>query len=67
MEENKEKSLEDIFSDAQAYIDTRVEYTKLSILEKVSKMVADLITNAAVVVCFVLSFLFASITFPCKI
>ena len=62
MEENKEKNLEDILSDAQAYIDTRVEYTKLSILEKASKMFADLITNAAVIVCFVLAFLFASIT-----
>jgi hypothetical protein len=62
MEENKEKSLEDILSDAQVYIDTRVEHTKLSILEKASKMIADLITNAAVIVCFVLAFLFASIT-----
>ena len=62
MEENKEKSLEDIFIDAQAYIDTRIEYTKLSILEKTSKMFADLITNAAVIICFVLAFLFASIT-----
>ena len=51
MEENKEKSLEDKFIDAQAYIDTRIEYTKLSILEKTSKMFADLITNAAVIIC----------------
>lgn len=62
MEENKEKDLEDIFMDAQAYIDTRIEYTKLSILEKSSKMFADLITNVTVIVCFLLAFLFASIT-----
>ena len=62
MEENKEKSLEDIFIDAQAYIDTRLEYTKLSILEKTSKIFADLITNVTVIVCFVLAFLFASFT-----
>lgn len=62
MEENKEKNLEDILSDAQDYLDTRVEYAKLSILEKTSKMFADLITNAAVIVCFILAFLFASIT-----
>lgn len=62
MEENKEKNLEDIFADAQAYVDIRVEHTKLSILEKASKLFADLITNAAVIICFVLAFLFASIT-----
>lgn len=62
MEENKEKSLEDIFLDAKTYIDTRIEYTKLSAVEKGSKIFADLITNAAVVICFVLAFLFASFT-----
>ena len=62
MEENKEKSLEDIFLDAQDYIDTRIEYTKLSAVEKGAKIFADLITNAAVIVCFVLAFLFASFT-----
>lgn len=62
MEENKEKNLADILADAQSYIDTRIEYTKLSILEKSSKLFADLITNLAVIVCFVLAFLFASIT-----
>ena len=55
MEESKEKSLEEILSDAQAYIDTRVAYTKLSILEKTSKMFADLISNATVIICFVLA------------
>ena len=62
MEESKEKSLAEILSDAQAYIDTRVAYTKLSILEKTSKMFADLISNATVIICFVLAFLFASFT-----
>jgi len=62
MEENKEKDLEEIFLDAKAYIDTRVEYTKLSMVEKGSKIFADLITNAAVIICFVLAFLFASLT-----
>lgn len=62
MEENKEKSLEELFLDARAYIDTRVEYTKLSAVEKGSKIFADLITNAAVIICFVLAFLFASFT-----
>lgn len=62
MEDNKEKSLEELFSDAKAYIDTRVEYTKLSLVEKGSKLFADLITNAAVIICFILAFLFASFT-----
>lgn len=62
MEENKEKGLEDIFLDAKAYIDTRIEYTRLSAVEKGSKIFADLITSAAVIICFVLAFLFASFT-----
>ena len=62
MEENKEKDLEDIFLDARDYIDTRIEYTKLSAVEKGSKIFADLITNGAVIVSFILSFLFASLT-----
>ncbi|RYG15835.1 MAG: phage holin family protein [Chitinophagaceae bacterium] len=62
MEENKEKDLEDIFLDAKEYIDTRIEYTKLSAVEKGSKIFADLITNGAVIVSFILAFLFASFT-----
>jgi hypothetical protein len=62
MEEKKEKDLEDLFFDAKAYIDTRIEYTKLSAVEKGSKIFADLITSAAVIICFVLAFLFASFT-----
>ena len=62
MEENKEKELEDIFLDAKEYIDTRIEYTKLSAVEKGSKIFADLITSGAVIVSFILAFLFASFT-----
>ncbi|MES2446520.1 MAG: phage holin family protein [Bacteroidota bacterium] len=62
MEENKEKDLEDIFLDAKEYIDTRIEYTKLSAVEKGSKIFADLITSGAVIVSFILAFLFASFT-----
>lgn len=62
MEENKEKNLSDIFSDAKDYIDTRIEYTRLSLVEKGSKIFADLITNATVIICFILAFLFGSVT-----
>ncbi len=62
MEENKEKDIEDIFLDAKEYIDTRIEHAKLSAVEKVSKIFADLITNAVVIISFVLAFLFASFT-----
>lgn len=52
MEENKEKDLEDIFLDAKEYIDTRIEYTKLSFVEKGAKLFADLITNTTVIISF---------------
>lgn len=62
MEENKQKELEEIFSDAKDYIDTRIEYTRLTLVEKGSKIAADLVTNTTVIICFVLAFLFASFT-----
>ncbi|WP_316816841.1 phage holin family protein [Pedobacter nyackensis] len=62
MQENKEKSIEDLFDDAKDYVDTRVEYTRLYLVEKVSKIFADIVTNAAVIICFVLAFLFGTLT-----
>lgn len=62
MQEDKEKGIEDLFEDAKSYIDTRVEYTRLYLVEKVSKIFADVVTNAAVVICFILAFLFGTFT-----
>jgi hypothetical protein len=61
-EEKKEKGIEDLFEDAKSYIDTRVEYTRLYLVEKISKIFADIVTNAAVVICFILAFLFGTFT-----
>ena len=62
MQENKEKSIEDLYEDAKVYIDTRVEYTRLYLVEKISKVFADVVTNATVILCFVLAFLFGTVT-----
>jgi hypothetical protein len=62
MQENKEKGIEDLFEDAKSYVDTRVEYTRLYLVEKISKIFADVVTNAAVVICFILAFLFGKFT-----
>jgi len=62
MQENNQKSIEDIISDAKIYLETRIEYTRLYVVGKVSTLVADLITNAVVIICFVLAFLFGSVT-----
>jgi len=62
MEENKEKDLNDLFDDAKSYLDTRVEYTRLYLVEQVSKIFADIVTNVAVIICFILAFLFGTIT-----
>ncbi|ATP58270.1 hypothetical protein CPT03_18275 [Pedobacter ginsengisoli] len=60
--ENKEKGIEDLYEDAKSYLDTRVEYTRLYLVEKISKIFADLVTNAVVAICFVLAFLFGTFT-----
>jgi uncharacterized membrane protein len=62
MQENTEKQFEDILKDGKVYLETRAEYMRLYLLEKVSKLVADVITNVFVIICFILAFLFAIIT-----
>lgn len=61
-EEKKEKGIEDLYEDAKSYLDMRVEYTRLYLVEKVSKIFADIVTNAAVAICFILAFLFGTFT-----
>lgn len=62
MEDKKEKGIEDIFSDAKEYVDIRVEHIRLTAVEKGAKIFADLITNGAVILCFMLAFLFGTFT-----
>jgi hypothetical protein len=62
MQENKEKNIEDLIKDAKDYIEIRTEYSRLYLVEKVSKIFADIVTNALVIVCFVLAFLFGTFT-----
>ncbi|MBC6111832.1 phage holin family protein [Pedobacter fastidiosus] len=62
MQENKDKSIEDLVDDAKGYFEARVEYTRLYLVEKASKIFADLVTSTAVIVCFILAFLFGSVT-----
>ncbi|MEJ2884006.1 phage holin family protein [Pedobacter sp. GR22-6] len=61
-ENNKEKGIEDLYEDARSYLDTKVEYMRLYLVEKVSKIFADIVTNAVVVICFILAFLFGTVT-----
>ena len=62
MEEKKEKSVEEIFSEAKTYLETRVEYTRLFAIKKGSKVFADLITTVIVTVCFTLAFILGTVT-----
>ncbi len=62
MEEQKEKDIGDLFSDAKEYVEVRVEHIRLSAVEKGAKIFADLITNGAVIMCFMLAFLFGTFT-----
>lgn len=62
MQENKDKHIEEIISEAKSYLDNRIEYTKLYMVEKVSRTFADLVTTTTVIICFVLAFLFGTVT-----
>jgi uncharacterized membrane protein len=62
MQENNTKGIEEIISDAKIYLENRIEYTRLYVVGKVATLVADVITNVVVIICFVLAFLFGSVT-----
>lgn len=62
MQENKEKNIEDLLADAKDYIEMRIEYTRLYMVEKMAKAFADLVTSFTVIACFVLAFLFGTVT-----
>lgn len=62
MQDDKEKNFEGLFEDAKDYIDTRLEYTRLYLVEKMSKIFADIVTHAVVTICFILAFLFGTFT-----
>lgn len=62
MEQTKEKELEDLYNGVKEYVELRIQHTKLSYVEKGAKLFADLITNTTVIICFVLAFLFGSVT-----
>lgn len=62
MQEQKDKSIGELVEDARNYIDARLEYGRLYLVEQGVKVFADLVTSTVVVVCFILAFLFGSVT-----
>ena len=63
MEENQEKSKEqDIRALLKDYFSIRIELTRLAAIERLSVVLASLITNGFVIVAIVLTFLFGSVT-----
>lgn len=62
MQESKEKSIEEIFSDAKDYLEKRVEYIRLKMVAKVAQIFADIVTNVTVIIFFIMSFILGSIT-----
>jgi hypothetical protein len=62
MEEKKEKGFEDLLSEAKTYLDTRVEYTRLYLVKRASKLFADLVSTAIVAICFTLAFILGTVT-----
>lgn len=61
-QQTKEKQIEDLYDDVKSYVNLRVQHTKLTYVEKGTRIMADLVTNTTVIVCFVLAFLFGSVT-----
>ncbi len=62
MPETQDQKPQDIVSLLKEYISTRIELIRLTAIERLTVVVASLITNTFVIVAALLTFLFASLT-----
>lgn len=62
MNKNIPKNLSSLWIDVRTYLDTWLEFFKLKMLEKGSKIIADLVTNTVVLVCMLMAFLASAVT-----
>ena len=61
-ESHDQKQSEDFVSLIKEYISTKVELTRLTAIDKLTVLIASLITDAFIVIAILLTFLFASLT-----
>jgi hypothetical protein len=62
MQQKSTRSISEIWSEAKVFLELRLEYYKLRAFEKVSKMVADVITSTVVLVFMLIAFLAGAVT-----
>lgn len=62
MQKPEEKTIHGIIEDTKEYLETRAEYLRLHVLERATKLLADMITQFTVVCTCILAFLFGSVT-----
>ncbi len=62
MREKQDRDLTDVYADGKKYIQNRLEYAELNILNKTTRVFANVLTEVAIVIFFLLAFLFGSIT-----
>jgi Zn-dependent protease with chaperone function len=61
-QEQEQKKSQDLISLLKEYIATRVELTRLTVIEKSTVVISNLITDSFVLIMGILTFLFASFT-----
>jgi len=62
MQQKSTRTISEIWSEAKTALELRLEYYKLKALEKVAKVVADVITSTLVIVFLVIAFLAGAVT-----
>jgi len=62
MQQKSTRTISEIWSEAKSALELRLEYYKLKALEKVAKVVADVITSTLVIVFLVIAFLAGAVT-----
>ncbi|HEX8609428.1 MAG TPA: phage holin family protein [Pedobacter sp.] len=62
MQQKSTRTISEIWSEAKVFLELRLEYIKLKALERISKVVADVITSTLVIVFMLIAFLAGAIT-----
>lgn len=62
MQQKEDKTLGDLADETREYLDNKLEYLRMIVLERSAKLFADVLTQTAFIISGILAFLFGSVT-----
>lgn len=61
MKEKPNRSLTDVYADGKKYLQNRIEFAELNVLNRSTRVIANMLTEAAQIIFFLIAFLFGTI------